>query len=99
MHDGTWFNSRCSGPSRLSPLACNAVTQMATDANFSPRLTLESREKQLILDVLSRAKGNASEAARALRIGRDAFRYKMKKHELVSNTPNSKAAAAGERQS
>jgi DNA-binding NtrC family response regulator len=47
-------------------------------------LTLEDHEKRLIADALEHAKGNQSEAARALRIGRDALRYKMKKHGLDS---------------
>ncbi len=40
-------------------------------------------EKQLIAEAMERASGNQSEAARALRIGRDALRYKMKKHGLL----------------
>lgn len=47
-------------------------------------LTFEDHEKRLIADALEQAKGNQSEAARALRIGRDALRYKMKKHGLDS---------------
>ncbi len=45
--------------------------------------SLASHEKQLIAEALERAGGNQSEAARALRIGRDALRYKMKKHGLL----------------
>jgi DNA-binding protein Fis len=37
----------------------------------------------LVAGALERAKGNQSEAARLLRIGRDALRYKMKKFNLV----------------
>ncbi len=44
--------------------------------------SFEDHEKRLIADALDRANGNQSEAARALRIGRDALRYKMKKHGL-----------------
>jgi DNA-binding NtrC family response regulator len=44
--------------------------------------TLEEQERQLILRALQSAGGNQSQAARILRIGRDALRYKMKKHNL-----------------
>jgi DNA-binding NtrC family response regulator len=44
--------------------------------------TLEAHEKRLIVNALANANGNQSEAARALRIGRDGLRYKMKKHGL-----------------
>jgi len=45
--------------------------------------TFEAHEKQLIEDALERANGNQSQAARTLRIGRDALRYKMRKHGLL----------------
>jgi len=45
--------------------------------------TFEQHEKHLISEALSRANGNQSQAARALRIGRDALRYKMRKHGLL----------------
>jgi DNA-binding NtrC family response regulator len=44
--------------------------------------TLESQERQLIVRAMQSAGGNQSEAARMLRIGRDALRYKLKKHNL-----------------
>ena len=44
--------------------------------------SLEENERMLVIGALERAKGNQSEAARLLRIGRDALRYKMKKYEL-----------------
>jgi len=43
---------------------------------------LESNEKRLVSDALAKAGWNQSEAARLLRIGRDALRYKMKKYGL-----------------
>jgi len=43
---------------------------------------LEDQERQLIADTLRAAKGNQSEAARRLGIGRDALRYKIKRYEL-----------------
>ncbi len=44
---------------------------------------LEEHERALIRDALERCGGNQSQAARMLRIGRDALRYKMKKHNLL----------------
>lgn len=46
-------------------------------------MSLEEHEKQLLISALEGAGGNQSEAARHLRIGRDALRYKMKKYGLV----------------
>ena len=40
-------------------------------------------ERQLVSSALERANGNQSQAARALGIGRDALRYKMKKYGLL----------------
>ena len=49
----------------------------------SPGLgTLEEQERFLLVQALEASGGNQSEAARKLRIGRDALRYKMKKHGL-----------------
>ena len=45
--------------------------------------SFEEHEKRLVRDALARAEGNQSKAARELRIGRDALRYKMKKHGLL----------------
>jgi DNA-binding NtrC family response regulator len=44
--------------------------------------TLEEQERLLIVRALQAAGGNQSQAARLLRIGRDALRYKLKKHSL-----------------
>ena len=44
--------------------------------------SLEEQERLLIIRALQAAAGNQSEAARILRIGRDALRYKLKKHRL-----------------
>jgi DNA-binding NtrC family response regulator len=45
--------------------------------------TFSEHEKRLIIDALTRANGNQSQAARSLRLGRDALRYKMQKHGLL----------------
>jgi len=55
------------------------TTDAASDA-LSP---LEEQERVLLVRALEQAAGNQSQAARILRIGRDALRYKMKKHNLV----------------
>jgi len=44
--------------------------------------TLEEQERILIVRALQSCGGNQSQAARMLRIGRDALRYKLKKHNL-----------------
>jgi len=54
-----------------------AVLETGSDVS-----TLEDQERQLIARALQSAGGNQSEAARILRIGRDALRYKLKKHNL-----------------
>ena len=45
--------------------------------------SLAEHERQLVVVALEKARGNQSEAARALGIGRDALRYKMKKYGLL----------------
>jgi len=54
--------------------------------------TLEEQERLLLVRALETTGGNQSKAARMLRIGRDALRYKMKKHNL--DTPDSLRAPA-----
>ncbi len=44
---------------------------------------LADNERRLILEALAKTSGNQSEAARLLRIGRDALRYKIKKYGLI----------------
>jgi DNA-binding NtrC family response regulator len=45
--------------------------------------SLAEHERQLLVSALDKAQGNQSHAARALGIGRDALRYKMKKYGLM----------------
>jgi len=45
--------------------------------------TFSEHEKRLIVEALARANGNQSQAARSLRLGRDALRYKLQKHGLL----------------
>ncbi len=65
-------------PSRHPQPLASPVTPIVSDSE-----TFEEHEKHLIAEALSRANGNQSQAARALRIGRDALRYKMRKHGLL----------------
>ena len=48
--------------------------------------TLEGQERAMIVRALEAAGGNQSKAARILRIGRDALRYKLKKHHLDTHS-------------
>ncbi len=61
------------------PHAHHAGETLPVEENSS----FEQHEKRLIAEALSRAEGNQSKAARELQIGRDALRYKMKKHGLL----------------
>ena len=80
-------NLRRSPVSAPVPLATPApVTRNETPGlvpeDASPS-SLEEHEKRLLASALDKAGGNQSEAARQLRIGRDALRYKMRKYELL----------------
>jgi DNA-binding NtrC family response regulator len=61
------------------PEAAPAAAALASDGGVA---TLEEQERLLIVRALQSSGGNQSQAARLLRIGRDALRYKMKKHNL-----------------
>ena len=60
-----------------------AIAEETIAANDRTSLSLEEHEKHLLTSALAEAGGNQSEAARQLRIGRDALRYKMKKYGLL----------------
>lgn len=65
------------------PETLSAVAAEAPAMPDGTALSLEEHEKQVLGSALSNAGGNQSEAARILRIGRDALRYKMKKYGLL----------------
>lgn len=69
----------------LPPLVALAGVgpEQGAAAVLPPSRSLEEHEKAVLVDALERSKGNQSQAARMLRIGRDALRYKMKKHNLL----------------
>lgn len=68
-------------PSQALP---EASVTLAADVE-PPASMLEDTERRLLSDALTKASGNQSEAARLLRIGRDALRYKMKKYGLAGS--------------
>ena len=57
----------------------SSLAQIKSDAAS----LLENNERRMVSDALSKSGWNQSEAARILRIGRDALRYKMKKYGLT----------------
>ncbi len=59
------------------------IPPSVTTSNGASPISLEDHEKQLLTQALTEASGNQSKAARQLRIGRDALRYKMKKYGLL----------------
>lgn len=59
-------------------------TDIRPDAGGDSPSILEEQERQLVTEALRASRGNQSEAARRLGIGRDALRYKMKRYELSS---------------
>lgn len=65
-----------------SPSATMTRAAAVSAPASSAQDTFDEHEQRLVADALARAGGNQSEAARMLRIGRDALRYKMKKHGL-----------------
>jgi len=73
---------------RESPVGI-AAEPVSTSVPTSPEGSLQQdaslaeHEKQLVVSALEKARGNQSQAARALGIGRDALRYKMKKYGLL----------------
>ena len=70
------FHEDASAPS--APAGNGAAASLA-----QPDAPLAEHERQLLVQALERAKGNQSQAARALGIGRDALRYKLKKYGLL----------------
>ena len=66
-----------------SPPSGSSAIPVSAPVNGADASSLEEHEKQLLTQALEEAAGNQSKAARQLRIGRDALRYKMKKHGLL----------------
>jgi DNA-binding NtrC family response regulator len=73
-------------PAASSPSAAHANsadTAIGAAHDAASQASLADHERQLVVIALERAQGNQSQAARALGIGRDALRYKMKKYGLL----------------
>jgi len=68
---------------RVEPDQIGHNVNQSGQTEAAPDLTFEDHEKHLLTAALNKAAGNQSEAARQLRIGRDALRYKMKKYGLI----------------
>ncbi len=66
----------------LHPAGVRVSTQVAVPQPPDGVVALEDQERILVQQALEKSNGNQSQAARLLRIGRDALRYKMKKHGL-----------------
>lgn len=67
----------------LPPYLTESIARLEPDSPAVSPVLLD-QERQLVVRALADARGNQSEAAKRLGIGRDALRYKMKKHQLSS---------------
>jgi DNA-binding NtrC family response regulator len=75
-------------PSLAQPSMRMAAGAQMPESSITPDASsqsLEEHEKKLVSEALHQAGGNQSRAARQLRIGRDALRYKMKKFGLIGS--------------
>jgi len=80
-----------SHPDRSAPAAASLSLPDAGSLGNS----LDQQERRMLVQALKAAGGNQSRAARSLRIGRDALRYKLKKHNLEWPDILRGSAAAG----
>jgi DNA-binding NtrC family response regulator len=71
-----------TAPSELGAKSPADHFGQAEPAGTGQLLSLEEQERILIVRALEQSGNNLSQAARLLRIGRDALRYKLKKHNL-----------------
>lgn len=67
----------------LPPHLCSRPEAEAVEPESPVENALEQQERALVERALADARGNQSVAAKSLNIGRDALRYKMKKHRLL----------------
>jgi DNA-binding NtrC family response regulator len=66
-----------------STVRVHAAPKIGGDAEDNASQSFDEMEKRLVTEALAKAEGNQSKAARQLKIGRDALRYKMKKYGLL----------------
>ena len=69
--------------SGVSPSVSDGRELHVPPPDGNSHMSFEEHEKNLLTQTLAEAGGNQSKAARQLRIGRDALRYKMKKYGLL----------------
>jgi transcriptional regulator with PAS, ATPase and Fis domain len=58
------------------------LEQVSLEGTFEEDFSYSKMEKKLIVNALTKAKGNKSQAARILKITRDTLRYKIKKFNI-----------------
>jgi two-component system, NtrC family, response regulator HydG len=78
-----YLRQRMQQTPTAAPSAASSAEESNGAAASGALSTLENQERATILSALEVSHWNQSEAARTLRIGRDALRYKMKKYNLV----------------
>jgi len=76
-------------------LQLNAEQGTDIEATGTQVGSLYEHERVVLIRALEAAGGNQSKAARLLRIGRDALRYKLRKHNLEPAEPERRLAAVG----
>jgi DNA-binding NtrC family response regulator len=67
-----------------TPAAVPSARRSDVPASADEVGSLEEQERRLIIQALETTRGNQSQAARLLRVGRDALRYKLKKHNIAA---------------
>ena len=72
-----------SSSGETAPPAASVAVASSPAVIIPEDTPLAEHERQLVIAALEKAQGNQSQAARALGIGRDALRYKMKKYDLL----------------
>lgn len=70
-----------SVPSQPDSLPSSEMQHLSEATGLS---SLDEQERRLVIDAMNQSHGNQSEAARILKIGRDALRYKLKKFGIES---------------
>lgn len=71
-----------------------AEPETRTTLIWGSALSLDEQERALVADALEKCRGNKSAAARRLKIGRDAVRYKAKKYALDKRRDETSLAIA-----
>ena len=76
------------GITRQDNISGDLTDRPAETIDHTRSFALATQERELVMRALAETHGNQSQAARHLGIGRDALRYKMKKHGLgIADSP------------